>query len=173
MTLRALIVSCTALCAACGSQSAQPRAPTHAVVAEETCTAQISDAQAQAHAQAFERAKNILEYEAAWKRAYPSAAAGSIGAAEVRAVARAHTEDLRRCYESALSNVDSASGRVVVRFVIDPRGKVAAANLAQNDVGIPGVGCCVVRRLAAWSFPAPKEGSYAIVEYPFTVRLSH
>lgn len=137
-----------------------------------SCSA-LHDPLAQNEAHALASATNILEYEAAWRRAYPSAALGGIGAAEVRRVAHAHTAELSGCYEAALAKVEQAAGRVVVRFVIDPQGGVPAAHLAKDELGVAGVGCCLVQRVAAWKFPAPEGGGYAVVEYPFTVRIRH
>jgi len=172
MTRRAQSCLLALLAAACGSQSAQQRVTSPGPEREGPC-ARVTDPRAQAHAAALAGAGNILEYEAAWKRAYPAAALGGIGAAEVKSVVRAHTDELRRCYEKALAGVDSASGRVVVRFVIEPAGTVPAAHVAQDELGVPGVGCCLVEHVVGWKFPPPREGGYAVIEYPFTVRLSH
>ena len=159
------------LCA-CATQATQQREPVRAAKRESGACAAVRDAQAQSQAQALASATNILEYEAALRRAYPAAALGGIGAAEVRAVARAHMAEISQCYEAALAKVDEAKGRVVVRFAIDPQGRVPAAHVVADDLGVEGVGCCVVQRVAAWKFPSP-EGGYAVVEYPFTVRVSH
>jgi hypothetical protein len=157
---------------ACGAQTSQRSGTSPSPQrAAEHCAA-LPDPLAQSQAQALASAANIFEYEAAWRRVYPAAALGGIGAAEVRRVVHAHTADLSGCYEPALAKVDQAAGRVVVRFVIDPQGGVPAAHLAKDELGVEGVGCCLVQRVAAWKFPAP-EGGYAVVEYPFTVRLSH
>jgi TonB family protein len=158
--------------AACGAHATQPT-PQTPVARDDGACAQLNDPQAQPQAAALAAATNVLEYEAAWKQAYPAAALGGIAPAEIRTVVREHTDELRGCYAQALAKVGQASGRVVVRFVIEPQGRVAAAHVAKNELGLPGVGCCVVQRVAAWRFPAPREGGYAVVEYPFTVRLSH
>ena len=160
------------LLAACGAQATQPGEPVRTAKQEPGACSVLKDPQAQSQAQALASATNVLEYEAAWRRAFPAAALGGMGAAEVRAVARAHMPEISRCYEAALAKVDEAKGRVVVRFVIDPQGNVPSAHLAADELGVEGVGCCVVQRVAAWTFPRP-QGGYAIVEYPFTVRLSH
>lgn len=160
------------LCAACGSRASEQPSPTHAPTGDGSC-ARLNDAAAESHAPALAAATNVLEYEAAWKQVHPAAALGGLGAAEIRRVVHEHTDELRTCYEQALSQVDQAQVRVVVRFVIDPAGRVATAHLAPSELGMAGVGCCVVQRVAAWRFPQPREGGYAVVEYPFTVRLSH
>jgi TonB family protein len=160
------------LCAACGSRAAEQPPPTHAATGDGSC-AQLNDAAAVPHAAALAAANNVLAYEAAWKQVHPAAALGGLGAAEIRGVVREHTDELRVCYEQALSRVEQAQVRVVVRFVIDPDGHVATAHLAPSELGMAGVGCCVVQRVAAWRFLPPREGGYAVVEYPFTVRLSH
>ena len=160
------------LCAACGSHAAEQPSPAHAPTGDGSC-ARLNDTAAESHAAALAVATNVLEYEAAWKQVHPTAALGGLGAAEIRSVVRAHTAELRGCYEQALAQVEQAEVRVVVRFVIDPAGQVATAHLAPSELGMAGVGCCVVQRVAAWRFPQPREGGYAVVEYPFTVRLSH
>jgi TonB family protein len=160
------------LCAGCATGTAAGstgRAPeAHA----ERC---VSAGQASVSASVLQRlggASNVLEYENIWKAEHAGTSAGSTGGSAVRARVHAKLPEIQDCYASALSHAPDGRGRVVVRFVIEGSGRVAAANIAANSFGSPEVSCCVVRRVAQWSF-APVAGDFVVVEYPFSVRVAH
>jgi len=158
-----------ALCAACASHSAP--APEHAARASQgdTCSSAVGPAVTAATSQRLAKASNVLEYENIWKAEHPGATSGTISGSEVRSRIHSNAEQLRSCYESALGG-SSEGGRVVVRFVIDPAGQVAAAHVA-DSFGAPELDCCVVKRLAQWRFPKPSAGAFVAVEYPFVVHI--
>ena len=59
-----------------------------------------------------------------------------------------------------------------VRFVIDPSGHVPAASIGSSELQAPELGCCVVKRVAQWTFPKPESAGFVVVEYPFVVHIS-
>lgn len=171
--LRLVLASFTLCsCAGCATPAAiggGQRAPERRV---ESCT---SAAQADVSAAVLQRlgaASSVLDYQNIWAAEHAGSSAGSAGASEVRARVHAKLPEIQACYQSALSRAASGSGRVVVRFVIDSSGRVPAANIAADSFGSPEVSCCVVRRVAQWSF-APVAGDFVVVEYPFAVRIAH
>jgi len=74
-----------------------------------------------------------------------SALAGKAGAA-------------RGCYERALRNNATLSGRLVVNVRVGPAGQVCSAGVASNALGDPGVASCVVGMFRSASFPPPTGG---------------
>lgn len=83
---------------------------------------------------------------------------------------------MKVCYEALLARQPSASGRLVVRFVLeerDGRGKITQASTEpqQRDGGTeelvdPLTEQCILNALSETTFPAPQGGPVA-VSYPF------
>lgn len=118
-------------------------------------------------------AADVLSFEAAWRGEHPAATSGSVSHPQVVGVIRSHGSEIRGCYEAALARLpDNSRGKVVVRFVIDASGRVPAAALAANELHVPEVACCLAERVSQWTFPAPSEGDFVVVEYPFSVQVS-
>lgn len=69
------------------------------------------------------------------------------------------------CYEQH-SLPDPRSGRVSVRWVIAPDGRVARAEVAQDTLGAPAIERCLLAEICTWTFPAPVRGSVTVT-YPF------
>ena len=162
-----------ALCVACAGH-AGPVASVHASKqTAEACPTFAKHAVSSASARRLAAASNVLEYENIWKDAHPGSTTGSIGGSAVRALIHSKLSQLEACYRLALDDSGQASGRVVVRFVIDPRGEVAHANIGSNSFGRPDIGCCVLARVAQWRFAAPRGDGFVAVEYPFVVRVSY
>lgn len=156
------------LLAACAARTAPPPATTPA----DTCSSVTSDDLPRATVEALERATSSLEYEDLWRSAHPGASTGTLNGEQVRAIIRAHSPEVQECYLAALSSSTESGGRVVVRFVIDERGGVPSVSLAASELHAPSLGCCVLKRVAQWTFPRPQDGSFVVVEYPFVVHLA-
>ena len=155
-------------CIACGASSPAVESSTTPGRRGETCSSAGPSAAA---SQRLSAATNLIEYENAWRAEHPGATTGSISGAEVRSLVRSKLSQVHACFAAGRSS--DGSGRVVVRFVIDADGRVSTANLDRGSFGAPEVGCCVVKRVAEWTFPKPSVGDFVTVEYPFTVRVSH
>jgi TonB family protein len=84
----------------------------------------------------------------------------------IQRVIRRHVGAVRFCYERALVKNPKLSGKVVVRFVIDPDGKVTAAEIPDSSLKAPAVEDCILKRVRSWRFPQP-EGGAVSVAYPF------
>jgi hypothetical protein len=72
---------------------------------------------------------------------------------------------LRRCYVSGLGRDPNLRGDVVVRFVIEPDGKVSHAENDDGNMPDDYVVRCVVRAFQALTFPQA-EGAPLTLEYP-------
>lgn len=93
---------------------------------------------------------------------------GSIDKNVIRRVVRAHINEIRSCYNKGLSANPNLKGRLAVRFIIGPDGKILAAELAEDGVPDPKVGTCVVAAVKRWVFPKP-AGSSVVITYPFVL----
>jgi hypothetical protein len=159
------------LCAACAGRTPSTANGTD-VASGEACSSVTQPGISAATAERLERASNVLDYENIWRAENPGTVQGTIGGSEVRARIRSNAGQIRGCYESALDKLPACEGRVIVRFVIDASGHVAAVNITSNDFEAPEVGCCVAKHVAQWTFPSPTNGGFVVVEYPFVVRTS-
>lgn len=90
----------------------------------------------------------------------------------VRAVIHRHRQQIRYCYNQALTRDARRSGKLVVRFTIGERGYVVSAQVVRSSVGDPELERCVASRVRTWKFPVPRGGGSVIVNYPFLFRAS-
>jgi hypothetical protein len=112
---------------------------------------------------------------AAWP-ARPVSGPGSLPKEQIRAGVRTTIGAMKECYGKLLEQIPSASGRMVVRFVIEEHegaGRVTEASIVpeERDGGPPELIAplteqCVLNALAAAPFPPPQGGSVT-VNYPF------
>jgi TonB family protein len=93
---------------------------------------------------------------------------GSLDKEVIRAVVRAHLDEVRECYDAIGLTQPSARGRLAIKFGISPSGAVQTSCLVSSDLGAPPVDACVLERVLNWRFPAPEGGGWVIVTYPFT-----
>jgi hypothetical protein len=64
----------------------------------------------------------------------------------------------RGCYERALRNNNTLSGRLTMSVRVGPQGQVCSASVASNTLGDPGVASCVAQMFRSSSFPPPQGG---------------
>ena len=76
-------------------------------------------------------------------------------------------DDLWACYKRALPGWPEAHGMVTVKFIISPEGTVQTAAIADENVAIPGLACCVTAAARRWTFDKPRGGGIVVVTYPF------
>ena len=75
-----------------------------------------------------------------------------------------------RCYRKAIQKDPTLQGTVVVRFVIAPTGSVSRQSIVSSTLGSHAVESCMLRRVALWRFPSPKNAGATRVTYPFLFR---
>ncbi len=73
---------------------------------------------------------------------------------------------IKHCYEKRLKRNPQLKGKVVIRFVIHPGGKVISVEVVENTTGDPEVASCIAARIRAIRFP-PTDGGETAVTYPF------
>lgn len=97
---------------------------------------------------------------------------GSLSKAVIQKRIRSHIGEVRRCYETGLSGWTELSGRVAVKFIIEPDGRVYRAVVADTTLHNRPVECCILDALSGWTFPEPVGGGIVVVTYPFVLEQS-
>ncbi len=93
---------------------------------------------------------------------------GSLDKEIIRRIVRRHLNEVRYCYQQALTRRPTLEGRLVTQFTIAPTGQVLAAVVQSSTLREISVEACVVNAVKRWEFPAPDHGGLAMVSYPFT-----
>lgn len=93
--------------------------------------------------------------------------AGGLTTQEVQAVIRANLNQIRHCYEQLLQRSPSSQGKVKVKFVVQPNGRVGSAKITQSDIRDMVMRGCVTGKVKRWKFPSPRGGKAVSVNYPF------
>jgi hypothetical protein len=98
----------------------------------------------------------------------PARRKGSLKKEDIRRAINRNINAVRACFESAVVRNPDCENKIIVRFEIDRRGRVASVKqLGQSRADRQHVRC-VLDAVKAMKFPAP-EGGYVIVTYPFMV----
>jgi TonB family protein len=93
---------------------------------------------------------------------------GTLDKEIIRRVVRRHLNEVKYCYQQALTRRPTLEGRLVTQFTIAPTGQVLAAVVQSSTLRELSVEACVVNAVKRWEFPAPDRGGLAMVSYPFT-----
>ena len=94
---------------------------------------------------------------------------GALDKALVDAGVARVAEQLAACTEGLRAEDAAATGKVVVKFVIDQQGKVTTANTKASTLGHAGTEDCLNAELLKAGFEAPVGGGIAIVSYPLVI----
>ncbi len=95
---------------------------------------------------------------------------GGLDRAQVAAVINRHEGQIRHCYEKGLQSKPGLSGRLKMKFTINGRGIVSAANIASSSLKDRTVESCIAKRLRSWKFPKPVGNVNVKVSYPFVLK---
>ncbi|PKN47237.1 MAG: hypothetical protein CVU59_03585 [Deltaproteobacteria bacterium HGW-Deltaproteobacteria-17] len=93
---------------------------------------------------------------------------GKMDPNEVRAVIRAHRNEVHHCYQKGLLENDRAAGVVRVVFHLNPAGRAIECRIEEN-LSVSSVGNCICGRIQIWRFPQP-EGGLAKISYAWTLQ---
>ena len=93
---------------------------------------------------------------------------GTLDKEIIRRIVRRHLNEVKFCYQNALTRRPSLEGRLVTQFTIAPSGRVLAAVVQSSSLKEVSVEACVVNAIKRWEFPAPDHGGMAMVSYPFS-----
>lgn len=75
-------------------------------------------------------------------------------AQDVMKVVQSHTRALQDCYKQELKYDPDISGKIVVRFTIDPDGTVITASVITSTLNSPRMEECILNRIKRWrNFP--------------------
>lgn len=85
----------------------------------------------------------------------------------IRRVVREHSPQVRYCYEKELNVSPGLSGKIAVRWMIGPDGKVTSASITDSSMNSAAVEACLKNRVMTWRFPSPRGGGSVVVNYPF------
>lgn len=80
---------------------------------------------------------------------------------------------IRYCYERQLAASPELYGKVQVKFVIAATGAVSQQVIASTTLKNAMVEGCILRRIASWKFPEPKNGTPVLVTYPFLFKSTN
>lgn len=75
--------------------------------------------------------------------------------------------EIRACYEKRLRVDPTITGKLVVKFVIDKKGRVSSSTVKSSTLGDPPFERCVLATFDDMRFPKPVGGGIVIVSYPF------
>ena len=92
---------------------------------------------------------------------------GTLTPAAINDIVRAHINEVKFCYETALARAPSLEGGLVVRFTIGPDGVVASSELKESSVNHPELERCILIAVRRWQFEKPEDGHPVTVAYPF------
>jgi len=85
---------------------------------------------------------------------------------DIKRTIRRRLGGIKHCYEKRLKRNPELKGKIVIRFVIHPGGKVISVEIIENSTGDSELGRCIASRVKAIRFP-PAEGGETAVTYPF------
>lgn len=83
----------------------------------------------------------------------------------IQGIIRRNFGRFRKCYEEGLRASPNLSGRVSVRFTIEPSGAVGSAAVTDSAFVDTKVSDCVAEAFRGLSFPAPEGGTITVI-YP-------
>ncbi len=81
--------------------------------------------------------------------------------------AKGKTAEVRRCYEAALANEPTLTGKLIVQFAILPSGAVSDVSFARSSFRRDAVPTCIVSVVRGWRTPFRPEEAVT-VQYPLS-----
>jgi outer membrane biosynthesis protein TonB len=96
---------------------------------------------------------------------------GLIEKSAIQDVVKAHSNDIRACYESELANTKELSGTILATWSVLPSGAVEGAAVKESTMNNANVENCLVDSISKWEFPgyeaAEGSDSKVSIDYPF------
>lgn len=93
---------------------------------------------------------------------------GTLDKAVIRRVIQQHIGEVKACYETELEKNGNLAGRLMVRFTIDPAGKVTESAVQESSLNNAAAEGCIRDAVRTWTFPKP-QGGKVVVSYPFVL----
>ena len=85
---------------------------------------------------------------------------------DIKKMMRRRLGGIKRCYEKRLKRNPELKGKVVIRFVIHPGGKVIEVEIVENTTGDSELAACIRAKVKAIRF-SNTDGGETVVVYPF------
>lgn len=101
-------------------------------------------------------------------RAEPPTVTGALDKDIVRRIIRAHINEVRFCYISALGQDPALVGPLNIDFTIASSGKVASASVGSSPA--KELSNCVAKAVERWQFPKPRGGGLVTVKQAFMLQ---
>ena len=95
---------------------------------------------------------------------------GSVSRSSIQQVVRKNTKRVRALYERQLKADPNLSGKIVVKIVIGPDGKVQKVEITQDTLKDPVFAAALLKLIKRWQFPKQPGGGQLVVNYPFIFR---
>lgn len=175
----AVVFLCSALVAAPGCGEEPPEEPVVEATPEATPDPDASLFASSAEDIVMKEAPQGSVFAAAKAEPAPAPAAAAapppadsggrtITPAQVKAVVKAKTPQVRACYERELKKQDGLRGKVVLGWTIKADGRVTGARAVRNSTRNTAMIPCMISAVSSWRFPRAEAGFD--VEYPFVFK---
>lgn len=83
--------------------------------------------------------------------------ASDAGAAARQAVIEANLAELQECWDDLAAEYPGAAGSLLFSVDLRRDGSVEWVDIAVDELGIPKLGACTVRRIKRWKFPEDRK----------------
>jgi len=93
---------------------------------------------------------------------------GSIDNKSVEGVTRAGLRGMHSCFNPAMRKRHFLSGKITIRFVVDPDGTVSQAAPKTSTLDNQAVETCLAKRFTDLVFPMPRASGIAIISMPLS-----
>lgn len=100
---------------------------------------------------------------------YQAMVKGPLSPEVVRRIIHLHLDEIRFCYEQALADDPTLSGRAEIELVISGTGAVLSAEVISSTLGSEAVEGCIAKAAKRWTFPLPEGGGTVTVKYPIVL----
>jgi len=90
----------------------------------------------------------------------------------IRDYIRRHLRELQWCHQKAIQRNPTVAGKITVKFLIKPNGRVLKAKVVRSTAKDAGLESCLTTKIQMWTFPPPPNtGVTAVVTYPFQFKI--
>lgn len=110
--------------------------------------------------------KKEVQVQGRVQDAAPEVESSDVDRAALARYVRSRLKSIQSCYEKELKRNPNLKGKVLVRFVIRPTGRVGDIDIEENTLGSEAVGSCIRTTIRNWTFPFRPDSETA-VSYPF------
>ena len=97
---------------------------------------------------------------------------GSYSANLARRIVRAHVNELRGCFNGALTRDPGIQGKVRYSFVIGVDGRVSVVVTETSTLGAPELERCMANAIRRWRFARPPSGLLVTVQQSLSLGMS-